>query len=386
MGPAQGMRWLVIGALALLLFLAAPRPLTVLAEIEDWQITGLTDGEIVRLQTPASGAFFATVRTKTESGYSFSTFRSDNGGETWQPVSVPPDLSVVRVDPVDHSILYAASKEAFHKSMDGGGTWEQVLPNPSSPNLSYVPINGMAISEADHDVVYLQDVKPISSLRIVRTRDGGATWERALDGYGNSSSCFFVTSALLAHGTDPSRVLLVASCRHPSDLSLGDLSMPLRLSADYGTTWDRVGSLPAGTVTDLIGWRGATPERLYLALRHKAQGENTGDKSGGSSLHRSDDDGHTWTTVLSFTDEGAPEQGTEIGALAYDPAHPDRVYLATGGGVRASTDGGTRWTKLGRQDLPPIITLAPGVDGQNVYAGTEHGLYRLRLTATSEAP
>jgi hypothetical protein len=79
------------------------------------------------------------------------------------------------------------------------------------------------------------------------------------------------------------------------------------------------------------------------------------------------------------------------GALAYDQGRPDRVYVAAGGGVRASADGGATWADLGRQGLPAIRDLVLSPDGEQLYAATEQALYRLRLEeptrrATGTAP
>jgi len=126
------------------------------------------------------------------------------------------------------------------------------------------------------------------------------------------------------------------------------------------------------------------PERLYVVLSHSGIVQIDGrseSRTVGSSIHRSDDDGRTWTLLLTTAGDGAPEPGKRITALTYDPARPDVVYIAVEGGVRASADGGATWAALGRQDLPRINVLALGVDGRNLYAATERGLYRLRLAS-----
>jgi hypothetical protein len=85
----------------------------------------------------------------------------------------------------------------------------------------------------------------------------------------------------------------------------------------------------------------------------------------------------------------APE--VEIGGLAYDPAQPDRHYVGLNdcvghfsqrtcaGRVTASSDGGATWAGLGGRALAKVNDLALGIDGLNVYAATDEGLWRLRL-------
>ena len=72
--------------------------------------------------------------------------------------------------------------------------------------------------------------------------------------------------------------------------------------------------------------------------------------------------------------------GPAIGGLAYDPSFPDQVYAGLGNGaVKVSSDGGGTWRDLGRQDLGRLDDLALGIDGMNLYAATEQGVWRIRL-------
>src|SRR5204862_7949870 len=81
---------------ALLLLLAAPGRASVRAAQDapspDWEQTALTE-KAVRLFTPMSGAFFA----QTVDAF----FRSDDGGETWQHVPLPPGATILDVDPTN---------------------------------------------------------------------------------------------------------------------------------------------------------------------------------------------------------------------------------------------------------------------------------------------
>jgi len=157
----------------------------------------------------------------------------------------------------------------------------------------------------------------------------------------------------------------------------GRVTQVLRQSADQGQTWSQGITVrqPPTDISHLQGWRGTLPTRLYLV-------------AAGSELYRSDDDAATWTLVATFTrEDGTADWRSAIGALTYDPARPDHVYIAVGGGVRASADSGSNWGPLGRQDLPRINDLALGVDGRYLYAATEAGLYRLPLAQRQrEAP
>jgi photosystem II stability/assembly factor-like uncharacterized protein len=101
-----------------------------------------------------------------------------------------------------------------------------------------------------------------------------------------------------------------------------------------------------------------------------------------TALFRSDDDGATWAarqTWCCTNDERV--------SLAYDPPEPDHVFVVpTSGALLESRDGGETWRDPGETGLTGVRNVAFGVDGANVYAATDHGLFRLRLGRSTPAP
>jgi hypothetical protein len=285
---------------------------------------------------------------------------------------MPEALVAFRVSPADHTIQYAESPAGLHRSFDDGATWEQSLSSPATRQGPYNSINSVALSRADSRLIYVLTQPTPYSIDIERSRDGGATWKEVFSASGASPSCYFRVQAFLPHGIDPARALFVGTCFHYADPPDLNFAEPVRQTTDQGESWETVGHFPAGHVQSLIGWRGVKPERLYTTIARSGSGH-------GTTLYRSDDDGHTWTELLSRVVQGETVASTSIDALAYDPARPDLVFIAIGGGVRMSSDAGATWNDLGRQDLPNVQTLMVGVDGRNLYAGTEQGLYRLPL-------
>jgi hypothetical protein len=47
--------------------------------------------------------------------------------------------------------------------------------------------------------------------------------------------------------------------------------------------------------------------------------------------------------------------------------------------VRVSTDAGATWTDIGTLPVKSIYDLALGIDGANLYAATDQGVWRLRV-------
>ena len=328
----------------------------------DWELTGLTEG-VSRLATPASGAFFAWTRD--------GLMRSDDGGASWRPLVLPPGLTALAVDPTDHTILYARSGDGLHKSDDDAATWRLIHPVSERARAT------LAVSPADHQVLYLgltvaSPLGPIESggtFELLRSRDGGASWEPLARG-DRSQLCGWEVLILEAHPTDPNRVARASGCHAPRNAVSGT---SLRISTDQGASWSDLFYERPHFPSRLVGGGGVAPERLYLLTTTRAVGSSSGSYS--TALFRSDDDGASWTRLQGWCCSAeAPAR------LAYDPAEPDRVFVASASGdVKGSTDGGATWFEVGEAGLSEVRDLALGIDGANLYAATARGLYQLRL-------
>ncbi len=389
----------LVAAATLFALLAAPdalAPRLARAQAQPiWEPRGLTD-PVYRLFTPASGAFLATT--------SQGLVRSDNAGRSWRPLSLPPAAGAVAVDPTNHDVLYATGAEGLYRSADGGATWTVRLTyaqvDPTAADPAHQPWRwAIAVSPAYNNLVYAvayQSWPGTAPLRLLRSPDGGRTWQPIRTTGPASIGCGWEVFMLVPHPTDNGRAFASLACSGGRDFGAS-----LEQSRDQGLTWATwaEGAQPAdgaamgaGYPRALVGGQGAMPRRWYLAT-------NRDDRLGGASVFRTDDDGATWSEVLAFRgggnpqypyadDPGAPRVSAT--ALAYDPAHPDRVFAGTGvqpgdadhpvqtAGVKFSLDAGGTWQDLG-QDIGTVNDLALGVDGHNLYAATEAGLWRMQM-------
>ena len=360
--------------------------------IPDWEQTALTE-PVLRLFTPASGAFFAQTAQ--------AFLRSDDAGETWRQVSLGPASTILAVDPTNHRVLYASGSAGVYQTRDDGSAWQLV--EPYSPEVGKQAL-ALAVSPADPNLLYLGvagNPGGSSDFRFLRSRDAGASWQ--LLEHKQFTLCVWGVPILQPHPTDIQRVLRAADCTAGRDFGES-----LDQSLNQGDAWTPIfnpqpSEPPApGYPRRLVGGQGAAATRFYLAV-------NRDRRLGGSTLFRSDDDGATWTAVLAYRGGGSsgytqstlaqPEDDPNapnvwLGGLAYDPTNPDQVYVgrrsypgyfdaADGGGVVASSDGGETWADLGSQDIGAVSDLALGIDGQNLYAATEHGLWRLKLVSAN---
>jgi hypothetical protein len=335
----------------------------------DWILLDGPGGGIVRLWTLPDGTVFAA-----DSQRGMST--SGDEGDTWASVPPPPDGWVVSPDSTDPATSFGMRPDGLYKSTDAGADWQPIRLS-ASPVTSF-DAQHLAISPVDHNLVYL--VEPLNAsqaVSIVRSHDGGGSWEKAIDISGQPSPCNRSVSILVPHPSDVQRVYSNLGC-----YAGRNLGTRLSESRDQGSTWmtlfrDGQGLNPTG----IVGGAGVDPRRLYLTTAPFMGGD-------AARLYRSDDGGATWTQVLDSGDAQAPY----FGGLAYDPGQPEHAWVATGRtpnpdstGVRETDDGGATWSFLGRQDIGWVNDLARLPDG-TLLAATNEGIWRLQSTSPEACP
>ena len=157
---------------------------------------------------------------------------------------------------------------------------------------------------------------------LVRSYDGGETWERVLDQ--------MVRTLLL----DP---------HHPGRLYVGTQPAAAWRSDNWGDSWQELQGL--GTPDERAEWHlpGATPLETVpvarvntFAVEPLARGTlYAGVEIGG--VWRSDDDGASW----ALRSAGLPSLG--IHTLAPHPLEPETLFAATETGIYRTIDGGLSW-------------------------------------------
>jgi photosystem II stability/assembly factor-like uncharacterized protein len=185
----------------------------------------------------------------------------------------------------DQRVLVASSKGLL-RTADGGRTWQRPLVGPTDK------VNALALSPGDLNVVVAA-----APLGFFRSGDGGATWVQVSAGLGD------VEAHTVAFLPSDERVLFATTTRG------------LFRSPDQGSTWIRVtGGIP---FTDITG----------LALHPDGRTMYASDFTWGG-IYRTVDAGRTW--------ERMPTEGLasdKVWTLGLDPAAPERLLAAspTGG-------------------------------------------------------
>lgn len=113
-------------------------------------------------------------------------------------------------------------------------------------------------------------------------------------------------------------------------------------SSDQGSNWQQLENLDAALLFRLERTDAASPEGVTVAVRHPYR---AGWLYGlGQDLFLSQDDGAVWTALTNEAEQ--PMIGARPSAIAFDPADPERVFVATEAGLWRSADGGLSWVSL----------------------------------------
>lgn len=268
---------------------------------------------------------------------------SQDGGASWEKRAVlPPDLyRGVALSPDferDGVVLLGGFSGGVDRSEDGGRTWASTGLGLVAPNIQQI-----LFAPGDASRVYAD-----ANHTLVRSRDGGLTWEDVDVACGSACHGWSV----IADGS-------LWQAGVPVDGNALGVTSNAAVSRDGGVTWADVGGLDAGVEWDNFI---DTTERLCV----------TGD----DQLVCSADSGATWSTVreaggrviaivevgdvalVSVEDEGvyrvAGGESTLVRDGVDDPvftlsrADDDTLFATTRGArVLRSDDAGVSWTDLG---------------------------------------
>ncbi len=167
------------------------------------------------------------------SATSAGIFRTTNGGAAWERVGAAEDVVSISVSPVTGNWVWALERSSgmVRRSNDGGSSWTAFQATP------FAQIGGTMVlaDPADSTGAFATFLHhPLSPPVVLRTRDGGLTWQ---DVSGNLQGQSVNTIAV-----DPSR---------PSDWFVGTMAGVL-YSGNAGASWAPYGSgLPHAVVMDL---------------------------------------------------------------------------------------------------------------------------------------
>lgn len=312
-------------------------------------------------------------------------WKSTNGGRSWENISdgyFGGSIGAVEVSKSDPNVIYVGGGEktvrgnvssgyGIWKTVDAGKTWTSAGLQGSRhvPRIRVNPVN--------HDIVYAAVLgniyKPTLERGVYKSTDGGQTWRKTL----------FVNDQAGAVDLtlDPNNPRIVYAStwrvqRTPYSLSSGGPGSALWKSTDQGETWTEI-SGNEGFPKDTLGIIGVAvspinSERVWAIVENKKKG----------GLYRSDDGGNKWVRVNSerklrqrawyytrlYADTGDEDvvyvlnvcyhKSTDGGKtfnefnaphgdhhdLWIAPENPNRMIIGDDGGAQVSYDGGETWS------------------------------------------
>jgi photosystem II stability/assembly factor-like uncharacterized protein len=168
--------------------------------------------------------------------------RSEDGGETWQPVEgmTAPAVRTLGPDPLDAGALLCGTEPArLFRSTDGGATWSELAGISALPEHAgwFLPYSPRAGAVRNVDAVPGDLGHAVASVEVggmLRSTDGGKTW--SIEEIAGNDDIHQVTGDPLQPGrvwASLGYAALPTRTRHPGDRHLGGVAR----SDDAGRTW-----------------------------------------------------------------------------------------------------------------------------------------------------
>jgi photosystem II stability/assembly factor-like uncharacterized protein len=268
-------------------------------------------------------------------------FRSGDQGQTWQAINNGLDkqeIWYVAQHPQSGELWAGVSPSAVYKSVDRGESWTeckqlQSLPSikewtfPQPPHISHVKHMSLRPDDPDHVLGAIEEGW------IVRSKDGGETWENLRNG------CEFDAHTVYYMPDNP-------------DVIVTTSGTGVYRSEDGGQSFVKtMAGLDRRYMTHLV----QHPERPNVVFTAAAEVPPPGwsrPEGGNSAFYRSEDQGRTWRRLTN----GFPElMKPAPRCAAGDPDNPDRVFFGlTDASVWATEDGGDSFKRL--LDLTSVLS------------------------------
>lgn len=286
-------------------------------------------------------------------------------------------IAAIAVDPVNESVLYAASFRALWKSTDAGDHWTR-----SDAGYGGDVAVGIAVDRGNPSRVVVA-----SNAGIFRSTDSGATWSAS-----NSGLSGTIARTL---GSDREAV-------SPLWVSVNGAGGGVHRSDDWGLTWTAVPLPVPSAAASALAVRGADvfagwtnvlfrsraggawmmpyPDSISDGITTVAAPASFPEVIVGvssSGIRRS-----TSTPAPAWIPSSTGLTSLRIAALAVKPHEPTTIYAASnGGGVFRSIDAGSAWTPVLSGLLnTDVSSLAFDPSGTRLYAGTGAGAFFLDLS------
>jgi len=296
----------------------------------------------------------ASITYRESSSRGVGIWKTTDAGNTWILLESTFDFEYVTdIEIKDNngiSELYAAvvsgvyqgsehqsqPSDGLYKSIDGGLSWSQVLPNINNSNMPYSPSD---IEITSNGKIFVGTMKNLSA-------EGGSVILSSTTGNLNTWTINTDYQELIENSNNnniPGRVILSSSKENPSYvyavIGAGFLNnMNFNLSygsyiiktTDNGITWNQV-NLPT---SDPSEWASLAWHAMTISVH-----PNNPDIvfAGGLELYRSNDGGINWSNLsdwsLMYYGGGNEYIHADIHQVIFNPSNPNVIAVPTDGGI-----------------------------------------------------
>lgn len=303
--------------------------------------------------------------------YGIGILKTTDGGNTWAQTGLNWNLEEYKaiqkivLNPRNTQTLYAATSDGVYKSTNGGTTWTLSLNVPAAMDIVINPI--------DTAVLYAScgQLNTAPNPGLYKTTDAGATWTKLSGGLPTTN---FGRTALALHA-QPSfsgyTEVVYAGVGNAQSRGVDGVYR----TTDGGTTWTLQSSVQYASSQS---WYNNTvavhPENPNIVFVSGLDFYKSTD--GGVNLTRKSE----WFAYYQGVIEPGGEEGSPVyvhadhHAIAFHPFNPDRMFLATDGGIFETTNGGEtfRGRNGGYQSTQIYNGFATSLSDSNLaYAGLQ---------------
>ena len=275
-------------------------------------------------------------------GTSDGVWRSTDRGASFRRTDFPDlkrEVWSFLADSRDPKRIYAgASPVDVYRSDDSGASWRK-MPNPGIPARCKGPFALRVMRFAQHPARPDEIYAACEINGVMRTTDGGETWQDCSDGLVHLAEQPHLQSKIVTDTTAEGMLDGHAVAISPADPDavIAAMRMGLFRTKDGGKTWQdmELGRFSPTTYGRDIKISPQDPKTMYAALSVAASSHDGG-------LYRTTDGGESWKRFDKVQVHGT------IMSVAVHQTDPKQVYIGAryDGEVFGTTDGGESWQSI----------------------------------------
>lgn len=273
-----------------------------------------------------------------------------DGGKTWNysnTATASPRVSdidplALAFDPVDQNIVYAGLRSGgIMRTTDGGATWEFLT-------FSSEKVYGLAVDESNPNTVYASAVVNGRGKIFKNETSGNGTW----------------TELYTAATNGPLVIYLTVDKHNSGTLYVSTSDNQILKSTDSGLTWRNIYS--AGSPAVKIALDAKDSQLIYLLTKN------------GDVFYTTDGGDKFSSLSEKITTSGVTSSAFAV--METDPGHGKWIYLAGKNGIIRSKDGGDKWETVLTLNNPqnsPVGALAINPrNSQEIIYGAAQATYK----------